>query len=140
MMRPFVHFITSIALLSCNSFHELSKTTKVGHDDAYVTVYNDSLKLVTRTYGDVSFAFSNKEFKALTRSSPKFSDVLFYGSTDLPTYEYYVLVDPKDNPLAPKGYSIKDTLLGQNRIVLLVSYNAPVADKEFLFDNIRRME
>jgi len=139
-MRPFVLFITSIALLSCNSFHELSKTTKVGHEDSYVTVYNDDLKLVTRTFGDISLAFSKRDFKAQATGQPKFRDVLFYGSTDLPAYEYYVLLDPMEKALVQKGYSIKDTLIGSNRVVVLVSHNAPTADKEFLFDNIRSME
>lgn len=132
--------IASLLMISCNSFHDLAGTTRIGNDEQYVTVQNTDLNVRTRTFGDISFAFSNKEFKELTNSRPEFKDILFYGTTDKPPYEYYVLVDPEFEELDTKGYDIKDTLIAQNRIVLLIASSAPESDKAFILGNIRSTE
>ena len=74
------HLLTfaSLLMMSCNSFHELAETTRIDNDEQYVTVQNAELNIRTRTYGDISFALSNKEFKELTNSRPEFKDILFY--------------------------------------------------------------
>lgn len=137
------HYLISLVILifsSCTSFEHLSKSTEIGKDETSVTVSNSKLSLLTRTFGDVKFALNNKQFKELKNSKPAFKNILFYGITKEPDYEYYLLLNPSNNEFKLDKFDYKDTIINDNRFVVLISKSTPNSDKEFILNNILSLE
>lgn len=139
-MKHLLFVLISLLFYSCGTFSHYSRTTRIGTDETHTIVYNSKLKVLTRTFGDIEFALNRREFKALKDQYPEFKHILFYGTTKNPSYDYYVLINPENSLINSKNYDRKDTLINQNQIVVLISKSTPSSDKQFIFDNILRLD
>ncbi|AKP72123.1 hypothetical protein N4T15_09820 [Riemerella anatipestifer] len=94
-------YLSSIIFMitSCSSFSKSSKETKFGNERGYQSVYNRAVNFKSLTFGDFKFALRNKEYKKLRTNNTEFKNILFYGRTDEPAYEYFVLLNPKEKKL-----------------------------------------
>jgi len=135
MYKSFAILLLTL-LASCSPFHKFSKHTIYESKDGYVNVSNSKAKFTSKTFGDIKFAGSKKEFCELNGNrKAKFKNILFYGKASEPEYEYYVLINAKSN-MKPIRFFEKDTTISGNRIILLVSDKAPKNDIEFISNNL----
>lgn len=122
-------------ITSCSSFSPYAKENKE-KSDHYVIIYNEKLNIQSYTFGDVEFAYSTKEFKKLNpKQKPIFNNILVYGKTNSPEYEYYILVNPKN--LMEHDYNSRIVEIGGNIYYILVSNSAPNYDIEQLMNGVQ---
>ncbi|MDY3503329.1 hypothetical protein PG657_10350, partial [Riemerella anatipestifer] len=131
-------YLSSIIFMitSCSSFSKSSKETKFGNERGYQSVYNRAVNFKSLTFGDFKFALRNKEYKKLRTNNTEFKNILFYGRTDEPAYEYFVLLNPKEKKIDTSKYFVKDTIIKNNNFILLISNYAPKSDIKFISENI----
>jgi hypothetical protein len=135
-MNKIILLFVVVFLTNCSPFHKLANKTQFGSENGYKKVYNSAAKLKSLTFGDFSFATNNKQYKSLTQQKTAMKDILFYGITTKPNYEYYVLLNPKSRKFDVEKFVIKDTMISKHTIVVLISKNAPARDIKFLTENI----
>jgi hypothetical protein len=134
----YVLFILVLLLFwGCTPFHQLAKKTEFGSKDGYSSVYNNSIHFESLTYGDFKFATSNKAYKQLKSDTSGIKDILFYGKTINPAYDYYVLLNPVDTTINFHRYESKTLIKNGNRVVMLISFDDPFGDAKFLFNNFK---
>ncbi len=129
------HIIPLILFIQCTSFSKVSKNTIDGHEKGYKSVINEEVNFKSLTFGDFEFAFNNKDYNKINLNKNKFDNILFYAKTKSPEYEYFVLCNPKEKSYNETEYIIKDTLINENKFVLIISKNAPKSDIEFISKN-----
>lgn len=61
---------------------------------------------------------------------------MYYARTLQPAYKYYIQVVPKEKHYDTLKYYVKDTQIGSNRFVQLISNNAPELDVQFISNNL----
>lgn len=138
-MKPLI-LLTLLALAACSSpFHKLAKHTEFGSEDGYVRVSNPAANIKSLTFGDFEFASNLSEYKSLTGSKPPFRDILLYAATRSPEYEYFILLNPKSNRFDEDKYSIRDTDIDGNNVVIVISRHAPVNDITFIKMNVKEL-
>ena len=108
----------------------------VGHDEGYTTISSEELGFITHTFGDFEFAFSKKELRKTKGAKAEFDSILCFAVTREPFYEYYILADPSAETLNTVGFTFKDTLLNDHRVVIAVSDQAPESDRKFILKSI----
>lgn len=108
-------------------------------DDSYAKVLNAEAGFQSLTFFDFRFATNQREFKALHKKHAAFDNILVYAQTNDTPYEYYVLLDPK-KPFPLQDFIVKDTIIGNKRLVLAVSKNAPPSDIDFIMGNLTKLE
>ncbi|WP_300567540.1 hypothetical protein [Flavobacterium sp.] len=135
-MKFIIAIILLFSIVSCSSFSSLSAETKIGSEEHHVKVYNTKADFKSLTYGDFKFAMNQKQFRKINNAKPRFKDILFYAKTIDPTYEYYVLYNPKIKSLQNDDYIIKDTIMGNSKFVVAISKNAPKADIDYIINKI----
>lgn len=129
-------FTLSFSLFyGCSPFHQLAKKTEFGNKDGYDFVYNNAIHFESLTYGDFKFATSNKSYKKLKKDTLGIDNILFYATTINPAYDYYVLLNPEDTIMDFHRYESKSIIKNGNRVVMLISFDAPFGDAKFLFNN-----
>lgn len=136
-MKNFFVFITLTYFISaCSPFSKLAKESKVETVNGYVRVFNPKVNLSNLNFGDVRFAFTNKEYKLLNpKTKPSFKNILLYGKTiTAPFYNYYILQETND--LSDILYSYFDFGMDEDKVILAISKNTPTADKQFIIANI----
>lgn len=111
-------------LVSCNSNSNYAKYNQIGSEGNYVNLYNEILKISSLTFGDFEYAFTLNDFTKLKGAKPVFKNILLYAITEDPTYEYYILINPKANENY-NGFIEKDTVIEQNHYKIIISKNAP---------------
>ena len=116
----------------------MSKKTEFGNEDGYVSVYNTNLNFKSLTFGDFKFARTNKEYKKLNQVPTSLENILFYGKTTNPSYDYYVLVDPIETNFDLEKYTLKTTKIDGHNFVLLISKDAPFGDEKLISESIFR--
>lgn len=134
-MKSLIILTFLLILVRCSPFHQLSKATKIGTEDGYVTVTHEPLKLKSLTFGDFKFATKNKEYKKLNQHRSSYDNVLFYARTDNPSYDYYLLVDPVDTTFNLLDYELEKVIGQKQRLYLLISKTAPISDAMFIRNN-----
>ena len=117
---------------ACSPFSRVSKSSKIGAENEYVTLFNGDTKFKSSTFGDFEFALNNKQFKKLIVGKSELKDILFYAKTTEPSYEYYILYNPKSKVFDMNRFVVKDTIINQSNFVLLISKNAPQKDIDFI--------
>lgn len=132
--------LVSSGLCACSSFHPYAKQTKIGSKDGYTQVFNTKAMLTTSTYGDFKFATDRRAYKKLTGKSPEFKSILFYAQTEKPSYEYYLLINPEEKIFDGLKFDIKDTMIHNDRFVLLISKNAPQSDRTFILNHLDNLK
>lgn len=135
-MKKIVAILTFSVFISCSSFSEISKASKVGEDENGRTeITNKIAGFRSLTFGDFKFATNQKEFSKLNETKPKFNDILFYAkTTDIP-YEYYVLYNPKKIKMDTE-FIYKDTIINNSRFVLAISKYAPEPDAKYIMNKM----
>ena len=108
----------------------------VGHDEGYTTISSEELGFITHTFGDFEFAFSKRELRKIKGAKAEFDSILCFAVTREPFYDYYLLADPSADALNTKGFTFKDTLLNNHRVVIAVSNHAPESDRKFILESI----
>lgn len=132
-LQTILILLTLAALSSCGTFHRLAKHTRVGSEEVYKKVYNPKAKLKTLTYGDFLFATSLAQYDTLAQDGPPYRNILFYAKTTHPPYyDYYVLLNPSTGYATTGQYVVKDTTLGHQHVVVLISQKAPESDRAFI--------
>ncbi|MDO9553475.1 hypothetical protein [Rhodonellum sp.] len=129
-------FVCSIFAIGCSPFSKIAEETKIGSEDNYVSVSNPEANFHSLTFGDFEFAVNQKQFRNLNPAKPIFRNILFYAIADQPTYDYYVLENPKNRTIVHPDYILKDTLLGNTQITVAISKNAPTSDLDFIRSKI----
>ncbi|MCA0131707.1 hypothetical protein [Winogradskyella alexanderae] len=114
------HTIISIILLVCGCSPKISEYFE---ENKYIRNYsihivNDSLQLYFKSPADITYTADKKELKKIiSKSNLKLDDdVLIYGKTDEPPYEYFVTVSKKQNQNYPKSIIVFDTLIDNQTI------------------------
>lgn len=134
--HPIVFLV--LFLCSCSPFSEIAKSSVIQKEDSYLAVVNSHAGIKALTFGDFQFATTRKEYKKLHRSKSPFKNILVYAKTYEPTYEYYILYNPKNVPNNSNNFLVKDTLIDQSRYLMLISKTAPQKDGLFLRNSISR--
>lgn len=138
-LQTILYLLTLAALSSCGAFHRLAGHTQVGSEEVYKKVYNPKANLKTLTYGDFLFATSVAQYDTLAQGEPPYSNILFYAKTAHPPhYDYYVLLNPPAKYTTTEEYVVKDTTLGHQHLVVLISQKAPKSDREFITQRLYR--
>ncbi|MHA3047785.1 hypothetical protein JSO59_010585 [Riemerella anatipestifer] len=136
-MKKTFYLLSIIYLItSCSSFSKLSKETKFGKERGYQSVFNQAINFKSLTFGDFKFALRYREYKKLRSNNTEFKNILFYGKTDEPAYEYFVLLNPKEKKFDTSRFFVKDTIIKNNNFILLISNDAPKSDIKFISENI----
>ena len=122
--------------MSCSHFSKLAHFNTPENVDGQTRIFNEKLNLSTLHYGDVKFAFSDKEFKTFQpKKKPAFKKIIFYGQTFIsPFYNYYLLEESEMN--TNTEYLFFEYPKQDKTYVLAVSKNIPIADLEFLRSHI----
>ena len=83
-----------------------------------VHIVNDSLQLYFKTPADITYTTEKKELKKIIRNSNfKLKDnVLVYGKTNEPPYEYFVTISKNNKQDYPKNLIVFDTLIDNQTI------------------------
>lgn len=139
IFRKTVQYLIAVPVLilcSCSPFSKIANRTSVVQDGSYLAVVNPQAGIKALTFGDFQFATHKKEYRALHKSKSPYKDILVYAQTSQPTYEYYILYNPKNLDIDSNNFLVKDTLIDQSRYVMLISTNAPQKDIVFLQNNI----
>ena len=69
------------------------------------------------------------------RQKPIFNNILVYGKTNSPDYEYYILVNPEN--VNEHDYNSRMVEIGGNIYYILVSNSAPNYDIEQLMNGVQ---
>ncbi len=132
-------FFLPLALLmnlSCSHYAKLAHFNTPENVDGHTRIFNEKLNLSTLHYGDVKFAFSDKEFKTFhPKKKPAFKKIIFYGQTFIaPFYNYYLLEESEK--ITNTEYLFFEYPMQDKTFVLAVSKYTPEADVEFLRNHI----
>jgi len=107
------------------------------HDDIPI-IYNQKLNIQSATMGDFNFAYSNKEFKKINpKQKPLFDNILVYGKTTVPDYEYYILVNPGTH--SDESFDFRKVEIDHNVYYILISKAAPDYDKDLLMNGVQSL-
>ena len=136
MKQITVTIILIFLLNNCTSFAKISDKTQIGREDGYMKIYNTEANFKSLTFGDFRFATTKNNYIDLSKKKPNLKNILFYGVTSDPPYEYFVLFNPKTKNFNTDKYIVKDTILRHNNFVILISKEAPVKDIKFLTTKI----
>lgn len=135
MKYVLILLIATVLLGSCSSsFSPYSKYNQIT-DSYYLIIYNEKLNIKSFSFGDFKFAHNDKEFKKLKGEKSSFKNVLLYGLTNPPEYEYYILQDSIDYDTA--SFNSKHIKIDNRKFQMLISKSAPIYDKDFLMDSIQ---
>lgn len=135
-MKKIVLLFLVLAFISCSSYNEISKETKIGTEDSHIKIYNRQANFKSLNFGDFKFALDQKQYKKLNKIKPYFKNILFYAKTKDPAYEYYVLYNPIEKIISNNNYIVKDTIIGKSNFVIAISKNAPKLDIAYIMSNI----
>lgn len=128
--------VAVLIFYSCSPFSKVAGATHIQSGGSYIAVVNSQVGMKALTFGDFEFAVRRKEYKALHHSKLRYKDILVYAKTSEPTYEYYILFNPKKAEIDSNFFLVKDTLMNHNRYVMLISKSAPQKDVAFLQNSI----
>lgn len=116
--------VLSLFLFMGCAHHQISPYFKYNDykSDFYTHVFNDSLKLYMRSFGDVDITTKKRALhKQLRKETHNFDHVLIYGKTFIdPYYEYYLLVDSENKWTKDERISFRrDTVISGKRLTFI---------------------
>ncbi len=140
-MRNVLYFSFLVLLLSsCKTFSKVAANNSITPTkDGYIAVTNDVITFELLTFGDFEFASSKHEYKKLNREyKPMYRNIIVYGVTKNPSYEFYVVVGKlQDRSYAT--YYFKSIKVDDKYISLAISKEAPASDVKFIMDNLKAL-
>ena len=136
MKQIILTIILAVSLINCKTFVKISDKTEFGREDGFIKVCNPAANFKSLTYGDFKFATTKDIYKELKAEKSNIRNILFYAKTPDPSYEYYVLLNPKNKNFNLQKYVVKDTVLSNKNFVILVSKAAPQSDIKFITSKI----
>ncbi len=117
-MNKLLLLVLFVAFYSCSP-----KLSEHFQQNSYVQnfnihILNPSLQLAIETTADINYTTDKKELRKIIRKAEfKLRDqVLIYGKTDEPPYEYFVTVSTNQKQPYPKNLIVFDTLINSNTI------------------------
>lgn len=139
-MRVFIFISICFLLFSCRSsfsrYSDYSTVEICDHNDVFVCINNDSLKLKYVSFGGFHFAKNDTEFKKLNGRKPKFKNILIYGKSEIINSDYYLLIDSHRRK---RGFIYKDSLIGKTLVTVALSYSCHPSNQKVLLNGLKSL-